>query len=128
MRCLVTAGNTRERIDQVRDWGSIFNGNTGFAIAKALAEKGDVDLLSSNRGHLEELPQLKLGHPIQGSPFTSHAELRGALSALLSRQTYNAIFMTAAVADYKPAGVYSVLSRNPQSRGVEIWRVQDVQA
>ena len=28
-RFLVTAGNTRERIDRVRDWGNIFTGNTG---------------------------------------------------------------------------------------------------
>ena len=28
-RFLVTAGNTRERIDRVRDWGNVFTGNTG---------------------------------------------------------------------------------------------------
>ena len=38
MRVLITAGNTRERIDDVRDWGNIFSGNTGFGIAKALAQ------------------------------------------------------------------------------------------
>ncbi len=27
-RFLVTAGNTREMIDRVRDWGNIFTGNT----------------------------------------------------------------------------------------------------
>src|SRR5437016_4334294 len=128
MRCLVTAGNTREMIDQVRDWGNIFTGNTGFAIAKALAEKGEVDLLTSNRAHLDEIGRLRLAHPIHGSEFRSHAELRGALSALLTRQTYDAIFMTAAVADYKPAGVYSVLSRNIEARGVEVWKVQNVHA
>src|SRR5207253_9836155 len=90
-RFLITAGNTREMIDRVRDWGNIFTGNTGFAIAKALADKAEVDLLTSNRAHLDELPQLKLQHAIQGSAFTSHAELRGALSALLARQTYDAI-------------------------------------
>jgi phosphopantothenoylcysteine synthetase/decarboxylase len=128
MRCLVTAGNTREMIDRVRDWGNIFTGNTGYSIAKALSEKADVDLLTSNRAHLDELPRLKLPHPIQGSAFTSHAELRGSLAALLARQTYDAIFMTAAIADYKPTGVYSVLSRNPEARGIEVWKVQNVQA
>ena len=53
-RFLVTAGNTRERIDEVRDWGNIFTGNTGFRIARALSEVGDVDLLTSNRGHIAE--------------------------------------------------------------------------
>ena len=81
-RFLVTAGNTREKIDAVRDWGNIFTGNTGLAIARALAEVGAVDLLTSNRQHLAELA----GHPaIHASGFTSHGDLRGALSALMAR-------------------------------------------
>jgi len=44
MRVLVTAGNTRERIDQVRDWGNIFTGNTGYAIARAMTNIAHVDL------------------------------------------------------------------------------------
>ena len=109
MRFLVTAGNTREKIDAVRDWGNIFTGGTGYAIAKALGDVGEVDLLSSNRTHLAELQKSQLGqHPIHGSAFISHAELRGALAALLGRHTYDAIFMTAAVADYRPARVYAV--------------------
>jgi hypothetical protein len=55
-RFLVTAGNTRERIDRVRDWGNVFTGNTGFAIARALAataRRGD--LLTSNRAHLADI-------------------------------------------------------------------------
>src|SRR5436190_14632165 len=62
MRFLVTAGNTRENIDRVRDWGNIFTGNTGYAIAGALAKLGDVDLLTSNRAHLAALEK-----PIQGT-------------------------------------------------------------
>ena len=36
-RYLVTAGNTREMIDRVRDWGNVFTGNTGYGIARAIA-------------------------------------------------------------------------------------------
>src|SRR3954470_15229918 len=109
-RFLVTAGNTRERIDRVRDWGNIFTGNTGYRIARALSEVGDVDLLTSNRVHLAEL----VGDArIAGSPFTSHAELRGAISALIARQPYDAVFMTAAVADFRPVRTYAVLNRQP---------------
>src|SRR5262245_45667933 len=111
MRFLVTAGNTREKIDAVRDWGNIFTGNTGFTIAKALAPIGLVDLLTSNRAHLQELP-----HNISGSSFTSHAELRAALAARMARENYDAIFMTAAVADYRPVRVYSVLNREVSSK------------
>jgi phosphopantothenoylcysteine synthetase/decarboxylase len=124
-RFLVTAGNTREKIDRVRDWGNIFTGNTGYRIARALAEVGDVDLLTSNRAHLAELTGASR---ISGTPFTSHAELRGALSALLARQGYDAIFMTAAVADYRPVRTYQVVERQPQSDGTERWVVRDAQA
>ncbi len=137
LRFLITAGNTRERIDAVRDWGNIFTGNTGFDIALALADYGTVDLLTSNRNHLAAISAgLDTKHPIQASGFASHAELRGALDAMLNRQKYHAIFMTAAVADYRPVRSYSVLERKPADGGEgggedsseEIWRVRDVQA
>ena len=123
-RVLVTAGNTREPIDRVRDWGNIFTGNTGYAIARAMTSIAQVDLLTSNRTHLAQAKQ----DNILASPFTSHAELKGALAALLARQTYDAIFMTAAVADYTPAGVFQLLDRRPTADGVEQWTVRNVQA
>ena len=92
-RFLVTAGNTREMIDRVRDWGNIFTGNTGYSIAKAMAGLGQVDLLTSNRAHVAQAA----ADQIAASAFSSHAELKGALDALLTRQKYDAIFMTAAV-------------------------------
>ena len=125
MRFLVTAGNTREKIDTVRDWGNVFTGNTGFRIARALAEAGDVHLLTSNRAHLSDL-----AGRITGSPFTTHAELRGALAALLAAHRFDAVFMTAAVADYRPVRTYAVLEREAVAggRGDERWLVRDVQA
>ena len=122
-RFLITAGNTREMIDRVRDWGNIFTGNTGYSIAKAMTELGEVDLLTSNRAHAE-----KAADRIHASTFTSHAELKGALAALLARQRYDAIFMTAAVADYAPAGVFQVLSQSPGADGTQTWTVRNVNA
>jgi len=124
MRVLVTAGNTRERIDDVRDWGNIFTGNTGFSLAREIARIAHVDLLTSNRQHLEESKQIP---NLAASGFTSHAELRGALSALMGREKYDAVFMTAAVADYKPQRVYAVIERRPAGDR-ETWIVKDVQA
>jgi phosphopantothenoylcysteine decarboxylase/phosphopantothenate--cysteine ligase len=123
-RILITAGNTREPIDRVRDWGNIFTGNTGYAIARAMTAVAEVDLLTSNRAHVAQAGQ----DNIRASPFTSHAELKGALAALLARQQYDAIFMTAAVADYTPAGVYQLLNRAPSASGEETWTVRNVQA
>jgi phosphopantothenoylcysteine synthetase/decarboxylase len=124
-RFLVTAGNTREMIDRVRDWGNVFTGNTGFAIARALADLGEVDLLTSNRTHVSQAAE----HQIAASPFTSHADLKAGLAALMARHRYDAIFMTAAVADYRPAGAYQILERTPSAEpGVETWVVRNAQA
>jgi phosphopantothenoylcysteine synthetase/decarboxylase len=122
MRILVTAGNTRERIDEVRDWGNIFTGNTGFAIARELSSIAPVDPLTSNRQHIEESKNLE---NLRASGFTSHAELRGALAALMTREKYDAVFMTAAVADYAPRRVYAVLDRRTEGDH-ETWTVKDV--
>lgn len=126
MRFLVTAGNTREPIDSVRDWGNIFTGNTGFAIAKALAEVGMVDLLTSNRQHVAEVEAVG-GGAIRAVPFTTHAELRHALGSMVAGGWYDAIFMTAAVSDYRPAGGYAIMERTVDGE-VERWTVRRVQA
>ena len=123
-RILITAGNTREPIDRVRDWGNIFTGNTGYAIARAMTPLAHVDLLTSNRAHLAQAAQ----DNITASPFTSHADLKSALATLLARQHYDAIFMTAAVSDYTPAGVFQVIDRTPAPDGAEQWTVRNVQA
>ena len=129
MRCLVTAGNTREKIDEVREWGNVFTGGTGLSIAKALATVADVDLLTSTQAHIAEI---RANGPakIQASPFRNHEELRDVLGTIMSRQTYDAIFMTAAVSDYRPAGAYAVAQRrpHPQAPHMEVWMVQKVQA
>lgn len=127
-RFLVTAGNTRERMDSVRDWGNIFTGNTGFAIARSLAAVGEVELLSSNPSHLAELPTLSAAHRIEGAGFVSHADLRELLADRMRSRRYDGIFMTAAVADYKPVGTYRVVSRETSDDGRERWLVEDVQA
>lgn len=130
MRSLVTAGNTREKIDQVRDWGNIFTGNTGFEIARELAALGPVDLVTSNAGHRARVEAgLGTAHGVRAVGFTSHEELRGVLAGLMHAGRYDAVFMTAAVADYRPAGTFAVLERRPGNEpGRETWEVRDAQA
>src|SRR6188474_2619185 len=125
-RFLVTAGNTREPIDRVRDWGNIFTGNTGYSIARALAPVGEVHLLTSNRAHLDELT--RENSAVHGSHFTSHANLKELLTAVMTQFRYDGIFMTAAVADYTPAGAFEVTERTRATDGTEVWRVRDVGA
>lgn len=128
MRFLVTAGNTREPIDRVRDWGNIFTGNTGFAMARALARLGPVDLLTSNAAHLATLAVQKDPMPVNGTGFRSHADLKAAIETALRAHRYDAIFMTAAVADYRPAGSYQILGRTVNDNGEETWAVRNVDA
>jgi phosphopantothenate-cysteine ligase/phosphopantothenoylcysteine decarboxylase/phosphopantothenate--cysteine ligase len=123
MRCLVTAGSTREMIDAVRCWSNIFTGNTGLAIAQSLAQIGPVDLLSSNPNHLTiDLPNLNV------VGFNTHARLRELLEKKMNGEKYDAVFMTAAVSDYKPAGVYAIVSQKTLGDGQEQWIVRSVQA
>jgi phosphopantothenoylcysteine synthetase/decarboxylase len=128
MRFLVTAGNTREKIDRVRDWGNIFTGNTGYSIARALTFLGEVDLITSNRAHLAEIESQHVTHQIHAAPFTSHSELKSALENALKTRSYDAIFMSAAIADYRPAGSFQIVKRQNADNGEEIWTVRNVQA
>lgn len=129
-RFLVTAGSTRERIDEVRDWGNIFTGNTGFDIASALARLGHVDLLTSNQSHLDRLAtDQALGRAIQGACFRTHADLKAALERVMTDHCYDAVFMTAAVSDYAPEGSYQVIDRRiDPATGRQMWIVENVQA
>ncbi|MCG3138042.1 MAG: hypothetical protein HJJLKODD_01898 [Phycisphaerae bacterium] len=131
MRFLVTAGPSREMIDRVRQWGNIFTGTTGLNIAQALTALGLVDLVTSNHQHVEQL-RLSASQPqsLYPQPYTTHEELRGILATLMARQHYSAVFMTAAVADYRPAGVFRVLKREsqPEHQRQERWLVEFVQA
>jgi phosphopantothenate---cysteine ligase (CTP) len=126
MRFLITAGSTREMIDQVRAWGNIFTGNTGYAIARELSKLGTVDLLTSNATHVKEIQGNAGG--MSATAFVSHGELKSLLADRMKNQQYDAVFMTAAIADYRSAGAFSVLSRKNNSDGTETWTVRSAQA
>jgi len=129
-RFLVTAGGTRERIDRVRDWGNVFTGNTGYQIARALAEAGPVDLVTSNRDHQRELASASPDDRLRAIAFASHGDLRQSLAALLATHRYDAVFMTAAVSDYAPERAYQVIERtiDPADATRERGVVRDAQA
>jgi len=126
-RSLVTAGSTREMIDEVRDWGNIFEGDTGLGIALALAQWGAVDLLTSNARHLERVSERRSPHAVTPLLYRSHADLRAALENRFSTTAYDAVIMTSAVSDYRPTGVYEIASRSAGPEpGTEQWLVRAV--
>jgi phosphopantothenoylcysteine synthetase/decarboxylase len=133
LHLLVTAGPTREMIDRVRDWGNIFSGNTGLDIARAFLDVGDVTLLTSNEAHTREFDGFSGKAGMMGvETFRSHADLQALLEERM-RGKVNVVAMTAAVADYEPAGVYRIVQRSPEGgvgggAGREVWVVENVSA
>lgn len=126
---LVTAGNTHERIDDVRAWSNIFTGRTGLDIALALLSLGNVTLMTSNLQHAREFDGYSGDRGMLGiETFRSHAELLDLLMERVPGQPIDGIFMSAAVSDYKPVGVYQVLKRETDPSGQERWIVERVQA
>ena len=96
MKILVTAGATREPLDEVRFISNVSSGKTGAILADALAGFGhDVTLL---RGEGSARAQ----QVADCEKFSSCADLLAKLQQRLGTDTYDAVVMTAAVADYRP--------------------------
>ncbi len=96
LKILITAGGTREPIDDVRFIGNVSTGSTGAALARAFAERGHEVTLLRGEGAVDP------GTGIQTETFGSGADLWRCLSQRLAGQRFDAVVMAAAVADYAP--------------------------
>lgn len=95
-RVLVTAGPTRERLDEVRFLSNRSSGRMGFALARAAVRRGAEVVLIS--GPSAERPPLHTEcHVVE-----SAAEMREAVLSALSGTAL--LLMAAAVADARPMG------------------------
>jgi phosphopantothenate---cysteine ligase (CTP) len=119
LHVLVTAGPTREMIDAVRDWGNIFTGQTGLDLALAFLELGPVTLLTSNAEHARQYDGYSAGRGMLGvETFRAHGDLEQLLAErMTSGDRVDVAAMTAAVADYAPAGTYRIVSRGAAESG-----------
>lgn len=102
MKILITAGPTREPIDEVRFISNRSSGRMGMALAEAAAEAGhEVTLLLG-----PVLAPTTLGERVRVERFMTTAELEAALAEHFP--SCDVLVMAAAVADYrsrdKPAG------------------------
>jgi phosphopantothenoylcysteine decarboxylase / phosphopantothenate---cysteine ligase len=94
-RVLISAGGTREELDPVRFLGNWSSGRQGYALAATAAARGaQVTLVAANTG----LPD-PAGARVQ--QVVSALQLREAM--LAAAPGADAIVMTAAVADFRPA-------------------------
>jgi phosphopantothenoylcysteine decarboxylase/phosphopantothenate--cysteine ligase len=91
---LVTAGGTREPLDQVRFVGNRSSGKMGVALAEAARERGArVTVLAANL-------QVPAPHGVEVVPTPTAADLR---REALARSAADVVLMAAAVSDYRPA-------------------------
>ncbi len=100
LRALVTAGGTREPIDDVRVITNLSRGWFGAAIAKALAERGVATTLLGSK-ELLRAPE-RLDPRLTLVPFESYADLAWELERNTGEGRPDLLFMAAAVSDYTP--------------------------
>ena len=99
VRCLATAGGTREALDPVRVLGNRSSGKMGLALARAARDRGaEVTLVTTAPAPVDCAG-------IDLAPVESAAEMQAAVSARLA--THDVLLMAAAVADYRPASTAS---------------------
>lgn len=100
LQALVTAGGTREPIDDVRVIANLSRGRFGAAIAHALVEAG---IPTTLLGSVELLrSRTLLDEQLEVVPFDTFEDLDRRLAETLSSNPPDVIFMTAAVSDYSP--------------------------
>lgn len=108
MNILITAGNTQTPIDRVRCITNIFTGRTGTSIALYACERGHrVKLLTS---HPEILADMRRGHFLPSEQWqTCSYRTFEELAELMEKEVgkADAIIHSAAVSDYRLAGVYA---------------------
>ena len=119
VRVLVTAGGTREPIDSVRFVGNRSSGRMGFALAREAARRGaQVTVIAANVG-LEPPPGARM------IPVQTAAELADACRNELS--ACDVVLMSAAVADFRPAGpVNGKLKKDQGIPTLELEPTEDV--
>ena len=95
VRCLTTAGGTREALDPVRVLGNRSSGKMGLALARAARDRGaEVTLVTTAPAPVDWAG-------IDLAPVESAAEMQAAVSTRLA--SHDVLLMAAAVADYRPA-------------------------
>lgn len=99
MKILVTAGATREPIDAVRFLSNVSTGTTGALLADELTKRGHQIVLLHGQAALIS------GRADEREEFSSAADLQARLQRRLGAGDFDAVIMTAAVADYRPAEV-----------------------
>ena len=118
---LVTAGPTREFIDDVRYLSNLSSGRMGYAIARAASRAGHRVVLVSGPTALPPPEGVEVAGVV------SAAEMRDAV--LQSAPGCGIIVMAAAVADYRPAArISGKMKKGPDTLELRLVRTPDILA
>jgi phosphopantothenate---cysteine ligase (CTP) len=108
MKLLVTAGNTAVPIDRVRQITNVFTGRTGAAIALHAYRRGhEVTLLTSHPEALADDRPPERDARWRCLTYDTFDALMAAMEAAILGQPLDAVIHSAAVSDYRVAGVYT---------------------
>ena len=119
-RVLVTAGPTREAMDPIRFISNRSSGKMGFSIAKSAKNMGAEVTLVSGPVNLEDPSQIEL-HKIE-----SANEMLEKLLTLISKNDFDYIFMSAAVADYCTKPAQQKIKRTNKMIKLELYKIPDI--
>lgn len=120
MRIIVTAGPTREPIDSVRYLSNRSTGSMGYAIARALAVRHEVVLVSGP-------VQLSAPRGVEFVSVETAREMRAEVVRRFARS--DAVVMCAAVADYRPARrIRGKIRKDGRPRSLELVPNPDILA
>ena len=119
IRCLITAGPTREFIDPVRFISNPSTGKMGFALAEAAVEAGWTVDLVAGPVNLEE-PDGAILYPV-----VTAEEMLHQVDALFD--ACDILIMTAAVSDFRPVKQHKHKEKKDQaSLSIEFERTTDI--
>ena len=122
---VVTAGPTLEDLDPVRFLGNRSTGKMGFAIAEAAARRGAKVTLIAGPTHLA------VAALVERIDVRSTADMARAIDGVLgdALEGADALVMTAAVADYRPAQVSAAKEKKGADRvAIELVKNPDILA
>jgi phosphopantothenoylcysteine synthetase/decarboxylase len=103
MNILITAGGTLVPIDRVRGLGNSATGVTGAMIALAAHDRGHYVTLATSRPQSKH-PQFPLTHVRKYETFD---QLHEIMTEAVPSGRYDCIVHSAAVSDYRPAGIFA---------------------
>jgi phosphopantothenoylcysteine synthetase/decarboxylase len=110
MHVLVTAGNTLTPIDKVRCITNVFTGRTGTGIALEAHRRGHhVTLLTSHPEVVERLKETEqaLSERWTLRRYRTFDDLQARMSEIIRAPGLDAVIHSAAVSDYRSAGVFA---------------------